>query len=156
MFFSPPPVRYDIGSILEAEGFTEGVELGYMNGVFANNTLTRWAKARKYYMLDLKNGLQNITVGTDTGAIRRTNMHMHLQMECGKGSFQGFLSTLCPLPDMSCNDYHLESPFHACIDSFPSVLPHVGAFFRCLFPSLPAPLKYRLALMHFFTTDVFK
>jgi len=52
----PVPVfetRYDIGTLLENEGFVSGVELGVQRGYYAAEVLKRWRSCQEYVLVDL-------------------------------------------------------------------------------------------------------
>jgi hypothetical protein len=54
--------RNSIGTILEAEGFAVGAELGVQRGLFARDTLQNWPSAKKYYLVDAWRHMENYVV----------------------------------------------------------------------------------------------
>lgn len=45
--------RNDLGTILENEGFTRGLELGVQKGLYAKTILSKWPSCTEYHLVDL-------------------------------------------------------------------------------------------------------
>eukprot|EP00667_Euglena_gracilis_P021979 EG_transcript_24272 len=52
-------VRNDIGTLLEGENMTVGVELGVQAGWFSKQTLEHWPSCKRYYLVDVWRPLEN-------------------------------------------------------------------------------------------------
>lgn len=45
--------RDDLGTILQSEGFTRGLELGVQHGIYAHTILSKWHNCTEYHLVDL-------------------------------------------------------------------------------------------------------
>jgi hypothetical protein len=52
-YLTPVKTRIDLGLLLQQEGFEVGAELGVQRGHFASETLQRWPRCRRYYLVDI-------------------------------------------------------------------------------------------------------
>lgn len=52
-YLTPIKSRIELGLLLQQEGFEVGAELGVQRGHFAAETLQRWPKCRRYYLVDI-------------------------------------------------------------------------------------------------------
>ncbi|KAF6253518.1 hypothetical protein COO60DRAFT_408390 [Scenedesmus sp. NREL 46B-D3] len=52
-FLTPLKSRIELGLLLQQEGLEVGAELGVQRGHFASETLQRWPKCRRYYLVDV-------------------------------------------------------------------------------------------------------
>jgi hypothetical protein len=52
-FLTPIKSRYELGLLLQQEGFEIGAELGVQRGHFASETLQRWSKCKRFYLVDI-------------------------------------------------------------------------------------------------------
>jgi hypothetical protein len=50
---TPIKTRYELGLLLQHEGFEVGAELGVQRGHFASDTLQRWSKCKRFYLVDI-------------------------------------------------------------------------------------------------------
>lgn len=57
--------RFDLGGILEDEGFETGVELGVQKGLFAERLLSKWTNAKLYVLVDLWANQKNYLDGSN-------------------------------------------------------------------------------------------
>jgi hypothetical protein len=52
-YVTPIKSRIELCLLLQQEGFEVGAELGVQRGHFASETLQRWPKCRRYYLVDI-------------------------------------------------------------------------------------------------------
>ena len=96
--------RAELGSILEAEGLTDGVELGVQSGGFAHKLLTKWRSCRRYVLVDLWGHQQNYADAANVNDAKQ------------EAIFQQMQTTLRPWEQkiQICRNYTLE-----CVHRYP-------------------------------------